>query len=189
MMRRCLWRGASCAIALSVSGCAHTLPSRPVLQTSVLESQRGEPLIIGICGFHDVCGFDYGAELKSILQRKQAFAEVLETADVSDPRCDLVVVGNFCYSSVATRTPFYFASIYFFLLPTLSGIPTTNVDGEFAAAFEVYRTGTLLRSFQYENIFREARSYATLYPPSTSLDSQMRRIANHLASDLRSLGK
>lgn len=179
-------KGVCCVlVTILYLGCAHTLPSPPRTQDASTVTKR---LMVGICGFVDVNGFDYSSELVEALQHTGGFAELHETVDLKDPLCDLVVSGDFSYSSVKTRTNFYYTSIYFFLIPVLSGLPTTYIDGDFVASFEVYQSGNLVKTLQYENVFRELRSYLTIYPSSTRLSSQMARIAGHLATDLRDLG-
>lgn len=179
-------KGISCVFVTIVClGCAHTLPKT---SASFDAPQAGKGLVVGMGGFYDVNGFDYSLELYRAVQRTGGFAEVREIADLRDPLCDIIVTGNFSYSSVKTHNAFFYTSIYFFLIPALSGLPTSYIDGEFSASFEVYQSGKLFKTLQYENVFREPRSYLTLYPSSTRISSQMARIAGHLAADLRDLG-
>jgi hypothetical protein len=169
------------AIVLTVSGCAHTLPIRSS------SAQPPHRLVMGIKSFCDVNGFDYGPAVKSSLSKDSRFSSILLTADVNDPRCDYVIRGNFCHYRVGICTGFYYASIYFLWVPAFSGLPTSYFDGAITAEVEVYRKGALLKTFAYEDIFRVARSYITLFPTGVSLDAELNRVAVCFKADLLDL--
>lgn len=140
--------------------------------------------IIGVRSVCDINGFNYADELRRDLLATRLFQDVIVTHDLADKRCDYVIRGEFDYSRVKVRTGLFYTSIYFFMLPTLTGLPTAYLDGQIEAAMEVYRDGRLLHLYEYRDVFREVRSVVTLYPSGTGFAQELDRVAKLFAEEL-----
>lgn len=186
-VRRCRSETASPASAwmlalLAVSwicGCAHT---QPQVDPSYFQNAR-KNYQIGIAGLYDVNQFDYAATMLDEVQKLNVVEGVKLTPDLAVGDCDYVIRGHFGFYRVPTKNAFHYTSIYFFGLPLLLGFPNTNSDGEMNTSFEIYHKGALLKTYSYRDVFRDQRSYLTLWP-ELSADAELRRMVRLLLRDM-----
>lgn len=161
------------------SSCAHTQPwvEIPHFQNTHKNYR------IGIAGVYDVNQFDFADVMLDEMERRRVFSCVELTPDLAEPDCDYVIRGNFGFYQVSTKNAFHYTSIYFLGLPLLLGLPNTNSDGGMDINFEIYHKGELLKTYEYRDIFRDQRSYLTVWP-ATSLDAELRRMVHLLLRDM-----
>lgn len=146
--------------ALLLTGCGHTQPM--VAKTHFTGAQTGQT--IGLEFMLDINQFNYAPLVKEEILKNRCFRKVILTHDVADPRCDYVIRGNFSFYKISTYNNTYYTSIYLFLLPLITGIPYSHLDGGTMAGFEVYRGGVLFKAYKYKDIFWDERGLWSLYP-------------------------
>ena len=160
-------------------GCAHT---QPLVDPLHFQNAR-KNYRIGIAGVYDVNQFDYAATMIDEIRKLQVVDDVKLTPNLAAEDCDYVVRGHFGFYRVPTKNAFHYTSIYFFGLPLLLGVPNTNNDGEMDASFEIYRNGALLKTYGYRDVFRDQRSYLTVWP-ELAAEEELRRMVRLLLRDM-----
>jgi len=158
----------------------HTLPSLSKEQLNLKQRH----IAIGVEGVYDVNEFNHADSVCQELLQLQCADRVKTTYDLSDPECEYVIRGNFAFYRVQTSNGFHRFSYYLLCLPLLSGIPNAHCDGMCMSSFEVYRRGSLVKTYEYRDVFWEERSYLTVWPLPNA-DPELRLAVRLLLRDMK----
>ena len=171
------------AVVLLLGGCGHTQPL--VRKGHFKAAQTGQT--IGLEFIFDLSQFNYAPIVREEILEHRCFKEVLLTHDLADPHCEYVIRGNFNFYRVHTHNNAYYASIYLLLLPLITGVPYSHVDGGAMVSFEVYRGGVMLKTYEYADVFWDERGLWSLYPtpgPGQELRRLTRLFLKEIMRDL-----